>query len=337
MPAGWHGRAVMTAPTARPAPPPTPTAAGLRPGGPGRPAVEQGMLLMALAMLIVPVIDALGKLLTDTLAPGQIAWGRFFFQTLFMLPWLLLAARPAVRPRFDLHAARGALMAGATLFFFWSVAYLPLADAIAIFFVEPLILTVFSAVFLGEAIGWRRLTAVIVGFGGALVVIQPGWAVFGPAALLPLAAAGCFAGYLTITRMIAERESAVSLQFWAGLAGLIVLTVALAIGELGGVGPIDPVWPSADDWVMLAGVGAVATLGHYLVVLAFARAPAGVLAPFQYLEIISATLLGLVIFGDFPRATTWLGVAIIIGAGLYVFHRERQVARTVSAALPPEV
>jgi S-adenosylmethionine uptake transporter len=88
---------------------------------------------------------------------------------------------------------------------------------------------------------------------------------------------------------------------------------------------------------MLAGVGAVATLGHYLVVLAFARAPAGVLAPFQYLEIISATLLGLVIFGDFPRATTWLGVAIIIGAGLYVFHRERQVARTVSAALPPEV
>jgi len=311
-------------PAAAAAAPPLDAAAVPRPAA--RSSVETGMLLMGGAMLLVPAIDALAKLLAATMAPGQVAWGRFFFQTLFLALPLLALGGPAVRPRLDIHAARGALIAGTTLLFFWSLVWLPLADAIAIFFVEPLILTLMSALFLGEAIGWRRVTAILVGFAGALVVIQPSWQVFGLPALLPLAAATCFAGYLTLTRFL-QAEGAVAMQFWAGAFALAMLTVAILAGQLTGIAVLDPAWPTQVEWLMLAGVGAVATIGHLLVVMAFRRAPAGILAPFQYLEIISATLLGLLIFGDFPDATTWLGVAIIVGAGLYVFHRERRLAR----------
>jgi S-adenosylmethionine uptake transporter len=295
------------------------------------PDVEKGMLIMVLAMLMAPGMDALAKSLAATVPPGQVAWGRFVFQTIFLLPAVLTMRRKPLR-RLHLHAARGALLAGGTLLFFWAVKYLPLADAIALFFVEPLVLTLFSALFLGEPIGWRRMTAVAVGFGGALVVIRPSWEIFGPAALLPLGTAVCLAGYLVLTRHLARWEGAGAMQLWAGIFGTAVLSLALAIGAAAGIDVVDPVWPSAWEWMLLTGIGLLSAITHLLVVFAFRRAPAGVLAPFHYLEIISATLLGLLIFGEFPNATTWVGVAIVVGSGLYVFHRERRLARTV---MPP--
>ncbi|WP_425450463.1 DMT family transporter [Virgifigura deserti] len=312
------------------------------PGTSGR-DVETGILIMAAAMLMVPCMDAIAKTLAATVAPGQVAWARFFFQTIFLLPAVLTMRRKSARgqaaggqavpPRLDLHAARGGLIAVATLLFFWALKHLPMADAIAIFFVEPLILTLLSALLLGEPIGWRRLAAVAVGFGGALVIIRPSWQAFGWAAVLPLGSAFCFALYLILTRLLAKRESAAAMQFWAGLFGALVLSAALGIGAGAGIGVIEPVWPSLRDWGLMVGLGVLATVSHILVVFAFRRAPAGVLAPFQYIEIISATLLGLLVFGDFPDATTWAGVAIIIGSGLYVFHRERRIARR-AAPLP---
>ena len=284
------------------------------------------MLIMAAAMLVLPGIDALAKLLSATIAPGQVAWSRFAVQSLLMLAGILAFRRRLTWDRIGVNAARGVTMSGATLCFFWGLKYLPLADAVAIFFVEPLILTLMSALFLGEKVGWRRLTAIAVGFGGALIVIRPSYEVFGWAAVLPLGAAMCFATYLLLTRYAAPGGDPVAMQFHSGVFGWLVMTAALGIGAVTDIAVLQAVWPTAREWLMLAGLGVIATAGHILVVIAFSRAPAGVLAPFQYLEILSATLLGLLIFGDFPDATRWLGVAIIIGSGLYVFHRERKLA-----------
>ncbi len=292
--------------------------------------VEKGILLMVAAMLLIPGIDAIAKSLSATVPAGQVAWSRFFFQVLYMAPLVLMSGRIAPGRNMGFHALRGLLLSMATLFFFWALKYLPLAEAISIFFVEPLILTLLAAAFLGETIGWRRLSAVAVGFLGALLVIRPSFEVFGWAAVLPLGAALCFAVYLVLTRHLAPREDAATMQFYAGIFGTIALSVALWAGGAADIAVLDPVWPTAWEWILMAGLGAIAASGHMLVVHAFRRAPPAVLAPFQYLEIISATALGLLIFGDFPDAVTWLGVAVIVSSGLYVFHRERRAARTAT-------
>ncbi|NIM73413.1 MAG: EamA family transporter [Gammaproteobacteria bacterium] len=285
------------------------------------------MALMLVAMLVLPGIDAIAKWLSDAISAGQVAWSRFFFQTLLMLPLFLRTRGTILTRALPLHALRGALIALATLLFFSALKYLPLADAISIFFVEPLILTLLSALFLGEAVGWRRLSAVAVGFVGALIVIRPGFGVLGLPALLPLGTALSFAVYLILTRKLAQHEYPERMQFYAGLFGALVMTLALAAGDAADIAALSFVWPDLWQWCLLAGLGIIATAGHLLVVHAFRRAPAGLLAPFQYVEIVGATILGLVFFGDFPDALTWLGVAIIVGSGLYVFHREAALAR----------
>ncbi|MEL6962998.1 MAG: DMT family transporter [Pseudomonadota bacterium] len=285
------------------------------------------MLMMAGGVIIIPGIDAIAKYLSDSLAPGQIAGSRFLFQLAFLLPIVLVVGRPLLSRHIGLNALRGALIGGATLFFFWGLNYLPLADTIAIFFVEPLILTLIAAVFLGEQVGWRRLSAIIVGFVGALLVIQPSFQVVGAPAFLPLGAACCFAIYLALTRRVAVAEDVLTMQLWAGIFGLLTLGVALGVGEFLSISVLDPSWPTPQEWILLAALGAIATSGHLLIVAAFRRARPSILAPFQYLEILGATILGLLIFDDFPSPTTWLGIIIIVLSGLYVFHRERRLAR----------
>ncbi|MEO0717492.1 MAG: DMT family transporter [Pseudomonadota bacterium] len=285
----------------------------------------RGVVLMICAMLFIPGIDAIAKLLADRVPAVQISWSRFFFQTLYIAPIILLTIGPAAMRAKNppVVILRGVLIAAATLFFFTSLRYLPLAEAIAIFFVEPLLLTVLSAIFLRERIGWRRILAVIVGLGGAQLIIQPSFAEVGWPALLPLGAAATFAVYLLLTKTLAASERPLTLHLWAGIAGTAALGIAMGVGVVTGVESFTPVWPSAGDWLFLALLGAIATAAHFLVVIAFGLAPASLLAPFQYLEIVSATLLGYLIFSDFPGPQTWAGIAIIIGAGGFVLWRER--------------
>jgi S-adenosylmethionine uptake transporter len=291
------------------------------------------MLLMLLAMLILPGIDAIAKWLSGAISSGQIAWSRFFFQTLLMLPLYLRTRGPLQTSALGLHALRGTLIALATLLFFSALKYLPLAEAIAIFFVEPLILTLLGALFLGESVGWRRLTAVAVGFAGALIIIRPSFHTLGLPALLPLGTALSFAVYLILTRKLAQHEQPERMQFYAGVFGGLVMTLALLAGSATDIAVLSFVWPDGAQWWLLAGLGIIATTGHLLVVHAFRRASAGLLAPFQYVEIIGATFLGLIFFGDFPDALTWAGVAIIVGSGIFVFHREAALARRGSSRL----
>ena len=290
-----------------------------------------GFLALVLGMLIIPGIDAIGRLLTGQIAPGQIAVVRFAFQCLVLLPFVVLL--PAAKRRFDghlwAHVLRAFLFLCTTVIFFAAVQVMPLAEAISTFFVEPLILTVLSAVILGETIGWRRISAVIIGLAGALLIVRPGVLNFGWAAVLPLAAAVTFAFYMIITKWLTTRSNSVFMQFTAGAFGTLMIATALGVHWIAtdgaATGPFALVWPTPVQWGLLMLLGVIATTGHQLIVFALGRVPASVAAPFQYLEIIGATALGYLLFRELPDGQTWLGIALIVGAGLYVIYREQRV------------
>ncbi|MBK0398807.1 DMT family transporter [Limibaculum sp. M0105] len=284
-----------------------------------------GVILMTVAMLIAPFMDLFAKLLTETVSPGQAALGRFVAQTAILLP-MVVGFGQWCRPG-RLHALAGVLLGTALLAINAALQVMPIANALAIFFAEPLILTLLSAFILGEGIGWRRLSAVLAGLVGVLVVLRPNIDAFGIAAAYPLVTAFCFACYLIITRVMTRRGGKLALQFWTGVFAMLTLAVAGLVGTPLGIagitlGPMG--WYEAG--LMLA-MGVTAGVSHQLLVHAFARAEAGALAPLQYLEILSGTLIGLFVFGDFPDALTWTGTAIIVAAGIYVFQRERTLAR----------
>ena len=291
-------------------------------------STASAMVMMIAAMLMLPGIDAIAKWLSGSVSSGQVTWSRFFFQIILMSPLLLKTRGPWFTPALALHAARGSLIAFATLFFFSGLAYLPLADAIAIFFIEPLLVTLLSALFFKEAIHWRRISAISLGFVGALIIIRPTFSEVGFAALYPVAAAFCFSFYIVLTRKLVRHEDPIRLQFFAGIFGCLVMSIALTYGTARGVAILTATWPTTDHWLLLGALGLIATVCHLLVVYAYRLASIGILAPFQYVEIIGATILGLVIFDEFPDAVTWLGVAIIVGSGMYVFHREAKLAST---------
>jgi S-adenosylmethionine uptake transporter len=200
------------------------------------------------------------------------------------------------------------------------------ADAIAIFFVEPIILTILSSIFLKEKIGWRRYTACGVGFCGALLIIQPSFQQVGVVALLPIVTAVCIAIYVMLTRVVSLREDAWSMQFKTGLWGVLFSLVALEIGRRMAVPAFDPVIPGPIAMLHLLGVGVSAAVTGILSVYAYRAVPASTLAPLQYFEIVSATIFGWLVFDNFPNLLKWLGILIIIASGLYILWRERRLA-----------
>ncbi len=292
------------------------------------------MIMMVIAMLMLPGIDAIAKWLSGSVSSGQVTASRFLFQVLFMSPLLIWTRGAWLTPVLWLHAARGTLIAAATLAFFTGLAYLPVADAIAIFFIEPLLVTLLSVILLGETAGWRRLSAIAIGFLGALIIIRPTFSDVGWPVLYPVIAAVFFSLYILLTRKLVASEDPVRLQFFSGLFGLLVMGGALVMGTRNQIDILVAAWPTLTQWMLLAGLGLIATLGHLLVVHAFRRAPVSVLAPFQYVEIIGATILGFVFFNDFPDPVTWLGIAVIVGSGIYVFHREALLGRNAG---PPKI
>ncbi len=288
---------------------------------------------MTLAMTVLPVMDVLAKLLGQTMPALQVTLARFAVQAGLAVIAALVIGRPAtlLPPRLGLHMVRGLFLAGATLLFFTALKAMPIPDTLGIFFTEPLILTALSTVVLGERVGWHRWMAVLIGFAGALLIIRPSWAAFGLTALLPLGAAFLFAGYLLMTRQLRLEGSMLAAQFVTGIAGTLALGSALLLASLFGQGEMAAVLPDGAQWLQLLGIGVVSFIAHGLVVHAFRRAPAAVLAPFNYLEIVSATALAYWVFGDFPAPPVWLGIAIIVVSGLYVAHREHLRA-TVEAS-----
>ena len=278
----------------------------------------QGILLNLAAIGIFTLMDALAKhLILQGYHPLQVVWTRYAGQSLLMA--VLVAPRLAsvLRTRHPgLQAARSVLQFGASALFFLSLSRIGLAEATAIADASPVLITLGAALFLGEKIGPRRLAAVGAALLGAFIIVRPGSDVFAPAALLPLACAFSFAGFALITRAMGAGESLWTSLFYAALFGTLITSA------------IQPfVWSPirlADVWGFLV-IGLLGTLGQLCMIRAYALAEAAIIAPFGYIGIVLATLWGLLFFAEWPDTLTILGALVIVGAGLYVWHREARM------------
>jgi len=272
---------------------------------------------MLTGVSIVPFMDGLAKYLAAYYPVTQIVWGRFFFHFLFMLPVILIRYRGEVlRVRQPvLQVVRGGFLLGATLCFFWSLKYLSIPDALTLLFVSPLLVTCLSPLLLGEDVGIRRWSAVVVGFLGVCIVLRPGSEAFQPASLAALGAGFCHACYILSTRRLSGTAPPLVTLFYTSLLGMLVLSLYI---------PWHWQPPDAAHLGVLVAIGAIAAGGHYLFIKAFDYAEASLLAPFGYGEIVMATVVGYLGFGDFPDPVSWLGIAVIIASGVYIAVREHQ-------------
>jgi len=295
-----------------------------------------GMAAMCLAMILLPIGDAVSKSLTVHATPFEVTVWRTLAQAVFFLPAALILRRHLQGSVLSLASLLSAgLILTVTLSLVTAFAAMPIATAIAIFFVEPLLLTLLAGPFLGEVPGWRRYAAVAVGLVGALIVIRPNFVAFGPVVLLPLLGALAYAMNMIVMRKATRRRSALSFQFGAslmaaGLAALIHVVAGRAGVAMAGLGAL----PGWGPWA-IAGSGALAMVTFLMITFAFSKVEASLLAPFQYLEIVGATAVGYLVFAELPDSMTFLGTAIILASGVYVFHRER--VRDVGEATAPPV
>jgi drug/metabolite transporter (DMT)-like permease len=202
------------------------------------------------------------------------------------------------------------------LVFVMAIGKVPLATASAIGFTSPLIVTALSVPLLHESVGWRRWSAVLVGFAGALMVIRPGTGFHDPAVLLILLSSAIYALYQIGTRWVGRYDNAAVGIIFAALFGSLGMSLAM---------PFVFIMPhTVFDALMFASLGVLGGVGHYMVILAFQSGPAAVIAPLGYVELIGTTILGYLIFGNFPDLWTWIGAAIIIASGIYIAFRERK-------------
>lgn len=296
--------------------------------GPDR--ILAGMGLMVTFCIIAPLIDVASKMAVQSLPVGMVTLARYIVQGLLMWPVVLIARLPMAMSRlaFRLILLRAAVSIAATFCFIAALREMPIADALAILFVEPFVILLIGRFAMHEEVGPRRLGAAAVGFVGALLIIQPSFVAFGAVALLPLGTAVSFALYMIITRRLSREMHPVTMQLHTAIAGSVLCLPALALGSLleaPDFGFAFAAPPAA--WAWAAGVGLAATVSHMAMTYALGWAPSSTLAPLHYLEIVTATLFGYLFFGDFPGGMTWSGIGIIVASGLYVIHRERAVSK----------
>ena len=291
----------------------------MRPPASPTPNPTQGIVLMILAILLFTAMDAAAKGLVARYPAPQVIWARFLGQLLVVA--LILGRRlpRALRTRFPvLHLWRSTFQFGATTCFFLSLNHIGLDEATALTDINPVLITLGAALFLGERLGPRRLAGVAAALIGALIIIRPGAGVFSPWALLPLCAAMSYTGNALLTRAIGARESVWASMIYASLFGTAVASLALPY-----------VWQpiaAADLW-RFALIGCLGTGAQLCIIRSFSMTEAGIVAPFAYLGIIFATFWGAVLYDQWPDRWTVIGALVIVGAGLYVWHRETLAAR----------
>jgi drug/metabolite transporter (DMT)-like permease len=286
-----------------------------RPGATWRNAggdVLRGVLFMCLAGLLFPVMGGFAKLLGADYSSLQVSWARAFGHLVFMLGAFLprhgLVMLRTRRP--GLQLARSAMLFASNLCFFFAITFIPLADAAAVSLAAPLIVALLAWPMLGERTTPARVAALGIGFAGVLVVIRPGGELFHWASLFVLANASFYAIYQILTRRIASTDPPATSAIYSAVVG--------GFGML----PVLPfVWETPAgllDLVLFCGMGVLGALGHYCVAQAMRDAPANVVSPFQYFQLLGSVAVGWLLFGDLPDALTWLGAGIIIAAGLQI-------------------
>lgn len=282
------------------------------------PTVLRGIPLGIFAVFLFATMDTLAKYLGQYYPILGLVWARYAVHTLLMIA--LFAPREGFgmfrTQQPGLNILRGLLLVLSTCFFFFALKYLPMAEASAIGFVSPLLLTVFSAVLLKEKVTPRRWIAVMAGFIGVLIIVRPGGRVFSAAALLPLASATCFSLYQIVTRKVTQAtgENPTATLFYTALVGTIVLSLVL---------PGNWVVPTLAHGLLIVMLGALGGFGHFILIRALTKAPASVLAPFYYTQLVWILIFGYIVFKDFPDGWALLGIAVIVGSGLYVIYGQR--------------
>jgi drug/metabolite transporter (DMT)-like permease len=276
----------------------------------------RGILLIVAAVSTFALMDTAAKYLSRTYPVPGIVWARYAAQTLFLVavlaPRLGLDLVRTRRP--GLQVLRGVLLAASTMFFFSALALMPIAEAAAITFLSPLLLTAASAWLLKERVRRSAWAALLAGFAGVLIIIRPGGEVFTPAAVLAILTAVSFASYQLLTRQLAGVDSTMTTLFYSAVVGTVLLAPGLAF-----------YWTAPETWLdaaLFAALGVAASLGHFVLIRAFEHAPPSVLAPFVYTQLVAVLILGYVVFGDFPDGWSLAGMAIVVLSGAWIAARQ---------------
>jgi drug/metabolite transporter (DMT)-like permease len=275
----------------------------------------KAIVLVASATVLFATADTISKYLSGSLPIVEFLWIRY---VLFMVMGIILIRRAPVRfvraRNPWLQITRGVCVVGSSVLFVYGVSQMTMAQATTISFLSPLLITILSIPLLGEIVGVRRWAAVGAGMVGMLVVVRPGMGGFQPAALFGVASSFFWALALIITRKISSSDAPQTTVFWSAAIGTAVLTMML---------PFQAVWPTPMQLLLSLVLGVLASGGQWLVILAHRIAPASMIAPFFYGQLLWVTGLGLLVFGNLPDRWTLAGAGIIIASGLYTAHRER--------------
>ena len=276
----------------------------------------RGMFLISVAVVMFAVLDTMSKWLTQHYPITTVLWTRYFFHTLLVV--VALAPRHGAAlfrtGRLGIQVVRGVLLVSTSILFVTAIKYMPIAEATAIQFVSPLLVTLMAVLFLGEKVELSRWLAILAGFSGVLIIIRPGSGVFTWASLLALGTAVMFASYQILTRHFAGRESPYSLIFYPGIVSLILLTPALPFA-----------WKAPQSLAhlcLLALGGIIGGCSHLILIRAYEHAAASRLAPFSYMQLVWVTLGGYVVFGHLPDFWSFVGIAILMASGLYIATRQ---------------
>ncbi|WP_298494099.1 DMT family transporter [uncultured Maritimibacter sp.] len=279
----------------------------------------KGILLYMAGIFFMATMDVLAKLVVQDVHVAMAVWARYAGQTLVVTLFFLPKLGTIARTRYPvIQFVRSVLLLLGTSMFFLSLTYLGLAEATAIMDINPVLITLGGAIFLGEALGPRRAFGVAAALIGALIIIRPGSDVFQPASFLPLVAACGYGGFVLLTRKVGHDEDPRTSLFYAAMLGALVTSIVV---------PFFWQRPEPMTLVFMLMIGVLGSFGQFFLIKAVQFAEAGAVAPFSYLGLLIAAFWGMVIFGEFPDTATWIGAAIIVAAGLYVWHRERVADR----------
>lgn len=284
-----------------------------------------GILYFLAAIGLIALVDTVCKFYTDELHAVMLVWGYFIAITFFVAGYF------GIRRKFDLlycnqpalQIARSGFLVASIASLFVSLTYLPIAEATAIGFTGPLFITALSVPLLGERVGWHRWLAVLIGLAGVLVIVRPGGAVWHWSAGMALLGAVCFALFQIVTRKLVTHDRHQTTLLYTSIGGVAWASLIV---------PFFWTTPTTGHMAMFLAVGAMGAAAHFSMLQAFARAEASLLAPFNYSKLIWVTMLGYLVFGDWPGLDTVIGSAIIVGAGLYVLYREGRRSTASSAS-----
>jgi len=275
----------------------------------------KAVVLNVSAWMLLPLMDGLAKFLSQEIHFLQVVWGRYFFMALISLFITFLFFRQHLKwpSNFQIQLIRSLFLFLSTILFFYAISIISLPEALTLAFVSPMIVTLLSAIILKEEVGFRRWSAVVVGFIGVLFVIRPGFNEVNLATITALGCGICYAIYIISTRKLSNQDSPFLTLIFTGLSGAIFISfivpfywTSLSLTQLG----------------LLLSLAAIGTLAHFLLILSLNFAEASKLAPLCYSEIIMNVIIGYYFFGDFPDQWIWLGLFIIISSGIYISIRE---------------